>query len=769
VFHASLAGHALMTEWGLACGCATVIFVGAFEAAGVTFAVALYERSMQPRLLVAEALRSSVISAAVGTITLVAIMAMNGRPFATYVVLAAAAMLFVGFRFYGALSDSNVTNEKLYHFSQMVAGAPQVDDVLRAALIHARDLLLAEHSEIALASGAGWTRVLLGPADELLRRDSNAYDDFLGRQVLEHGSSLLVPSNTKDPRLRSCLAAEGFRELVAAPLHGEAGVHGLLLVADRIGQTRTFAVDDLRLLEMVSNHTSVALTNGRLIERLAHDALHDGLTGLPNRTQLQRWVHEVLAHPDVPAAVMIMDLDGFKEVNDTLGHAYGDALLVDVAARLRSAVGADGMVARLGGDEFAVLLTYADAGAALAVAHGLLQALEHPIVLGDLPVEVGASIGISLAPLHGTDVATLLKRADIAMYAAKASPVGVCLYSADSDTSDPQRLALVGELRTALTAGELTVFAQPKAALASGEIVGVEGLLRWNHPTQGLLDPELFVPAAERSGLIQPLTKQVLETSVAACADWRAVGHEVGVAVNLSTQSLLDQELPDYIARLLDRYGVPRSALTLEITECSVMSEPTRAGALLQRLSECGIKLSLDDFGTGYSSLSYLGRLPVQEVKIDGSLISGMSAGSDDAAIVHAIVELGRSLGLQVVAEGVEDTRTWELLRSVGCGHAQGYVLAKPMPIATFAGWLRDYEAGTVTAGSVPRQPSAAPETVGRPPGRRRTNRGSGRPSRALPEPDPNPVGALRQPLGRAGRTADGLDGHVYPGFAPPP
>jgi diguanylate cyclase (GGDEF)-like protein len=387
---------------------------------------------------------------------------------------------------------------------------------------------------------------------------------------------------------------------------------------------------------------------------------------------------------------MILDLDRFKEVNDTLGHQQGDLLLVEVGTRLRTAVGPAGFVARLGGDEFAILLSDTDdEDRAVHVGRRLLRSLEQPVSLDGLEVEVGGSLGLAMAPTHATDPAALLKRADMAMYDAKASTGGLRLYEADPDSDNPRRLMLVSELRTALSHGRIEVHVQPQARLATGETVGVEALVRWEHAELGFIPPDEFIPVAERSGLIGLVTTRVLDLSLAAVADWHRQGVDLGVAVNLSTRSLLDADLVDEVSRLLRRHDVPANRLTLEVTESSVMADPARAIGLLHELRALGIRLSVDDFGTGYSSLSYLQSLPVDEVKIDRSFVTDLGARTEDVAIVRAIVDLGRHLGLEVVAEGIEDQPTWDLLSSMGCDLGQGWHHGRPMPAAEFVPWLR--------------------------------------------------------------------------------
>jgi diguanylate cyclase (GGDEF)-like protein len=564
-------------------------------------------------------------------------------------------------------------------------------------LQEAKELLRCETAEVAFVAGTTGdvARVRLGSTGRLTRSEEpqSPEDEWLLGSVVSAGEPLLVPRGTRDPEHRRWLTVQGAREAVAVPLKGSAGIIGALVVTDRMGEVRAYDGDDVLLLETVANHASVALQNGELIDRLRHEAMHDTLTGLANRAFLQRRLgaalDEVAEGRSPGVAVMILDLDGFKEVNDTLGHQQGDQVLVEVAARLSTAVDTAGTVARLGGDEFAVLLPATDdEDKVIRVGRRILRALEHPIALDGMEVEVGGSLGIALAPSHATDAAALLKRADLAMYDAKASTHGLRVYEPDLDTTNPRRLTLVSELRAGLASGQLQVHAQPQGRLTDGEVISVEALVRWNHPELGAIAPDEFIPIAERSGLINPLTTRVLDLSLRAVAGWRAAGHDLGIAVNLSTRSLHDADLVEEVARLLRRHGVPAGRLTLEVTESSVMADPARATALLHELRDLGVRLSVDDFGTGYSSLSYLKRLPVHEVKIDRSFVIGLADRSDDVAIVRAIVDLGRHLGLEVIAEGVEDQATWDLLASMGCDLVQGWHLGRAMPTDDVVPWL---------------------------------------------------------------------------------
>ena len=424
-----------------------------------------------------------------------------------------------------------------------------------------------------------------------------------------------------------------------------------------------------------------------------HQALHDSLTDLPNRTLFHDRVHQALSsarREHVPAAVMIMDLDRFKEVNDTLGHASGDELLKQVGLRLRDSLRESDTVARLGGDEFGILLPKVlDAEAAVAVARKLRTTLEEPMTIHGLALQMEASIGIALFPDHGSDVQGLLQRADVAMYVAKEQS-GCEVYTSERDEYSPDRLTLLTELRRAIDRGQLGLHYQPKAELRTGEIHGVEALVRWNHPERGTILPDEFIPPAQKTGVIAPLTMFVLDEALRQCRTWALQGLELCVAVNLSTRNLLDVHLPDTVGQLLTRWEVPPRLLELEITESTILADPVRAMQILSRLDEMGVRLAIDDFGTGYSSLAYLKRLPVDELKIDKSFILGMEESENDAVIVRSTIDLGRNLGLRVVAEGVETQAAWNHLVALGCDVAQGYFLSRPAPAEQLTEWLRD-------------------------------------------------------------------------------
>jgi len=423
----------------------------------------------------------------------------------------------------------------------------------------------------------------------------------------------------------------------------------------------------------------------------------DALTGLPNRRALQASVEQRRPHrSERQLALLLLDLDRFRNVNDALGHRVGDRLLVEVAHRLAGVVPAHDLVVRLGGDEFAVLATRVDgAPGARRIAGHLAEALNRPFALDGLPVDVSASIGIALQTGRGRDGAELLREAESAMYDAKQRGDQVAVYGADAAHHSPDRLALLADLRRALHEDAaddgILLFYQPQIAIATGEVVGVEALLRWRHPERGMVGPEELIRVAEPTPVMRLLTERVLQTVVAQLAAWRAAGRALRASVNVSARDLHSGDIADRVADLLQQYAVPPDLLQLEITESALMADPHRVLNTITRLDRMGVAISLDDFGTGYSSLQHLRRLPLSEVKIDRSFVLGMADDRGDAAIVRSVIDLAEALGLRAVAEGVEDERTWRLLAAAGCHAAQGWFHARPMPAADLASWLSRY------------------------------------------------------------------------------
>ncbi len=508
--------------------------------------------------------------------------------------------------------------------------------------------------------------------------------------------------------------------LILVPMVGRGQFLGGLAGINKIGGG-DFTRLDLNLLSLFAGHVSIAIENAiayaalkeaklhaeayqvelrqlnndltNINNELEHQALYDQLTQLPNRTLLQDRLKQALfvsERETKKVAVLMVDLDRFKEVNDSLGHEAGDQLLIQVAARFSGALRHSDTVGRLGGDEFAVIIPNADSELASHLASSLLQALDTEFEINGMRLSVSASIGISVYPLHGMDVGTLLKHADIAMYAAKRTRYGYAIYDADADEHQPGRLTLVGDLRQALINRELELYYQPKIDLRTGALYGAEALARWPHSKRGFVPPDEFIPIMEQTGLIRPFTIWAIEHALQQCALWHAENLDLTVAVNLSMESLLDSQFPVQLVALLKRSKTPPSCLILEITESVFLSEHARVCSVLSLLREQGVQFSIDDFGTGHSSLSRLKKLPVSELKIDRSFVMDMEHDRDDAVIVRSTVDLAHNLGLAVIAEGVETEATLNLLRNMGCDMAQGYYIGRPLPADEFARFLEN-------------------------------------------------------------------------------
>jgi diguanylate cyclase (GGDEF)-like protein len=418
-----------------------------------------------------------------------------------------------------------------------------------------------------------------------------------------------------------------------------------------------------------------------------HDSLHDSLTGLPNRQLLATRLHAAV-RGGTPVGLVLFDLDRFKEINDALGHRYGDELLTQVGPRLAATVRDTDTVARLGGDEFAVLLPdVTSLEDVLGVVEKLRRSVEAPMHIAGADLTVEASVGVVVSGEHGDDAQTLLRRAEVAMYVAKERNRGVAVYDPAEDAHDPERLALLSELRRAMDQRELVLHYQPKVSLDTGEVCGVEALVRWEHPERGLVPPDRFIPLAEHTGLIGPLTRYVLDVALRQSRRWLDAGRPLPIAVNLAARNLADPDLCDDVLALLERYRVPAYLLCLELTESAITTEPEHALRVMTRLRAAGVSLAVDDFGTGYTSLGQLKNLPITELKIDRSFVGTMLTERSNGVIVRSIVDLARNLGLTTVAEGVEDADTFSALAANGCAVAQGYHMSRPLSAGAFDRW----------------------------------------------------------------------------------
>jgi diguanylate cyclase (GGDEF)-like protein len=447
--------------------------------------------------------------------------------------------------------------------------------------------------------------------------------------------------------------------------------------------------------QMFQRTHSLQEATNELAEKQAENefqALHDSLTGMPNRMHFhKRLLEEIETAKEQRSkmAVILIDLDHFKEINDTLGHHFGDMLLQEIGPRLASVLRDDDLMARLGGDEFGILLpNLSGEEVAVRVADRLIEELARPVAVEGLALDVAGSLGIALFPMQAEDAETLLRRADVAMYVAKESGGGYEIYEDSFDQSNPQRLTLIGQVRPALESGEFVMYYQPKVRLLDGRVAGAEALIRWDHPSLGLVPPDEFIPLVEKTVLLRPLTYYVAESVLKQWREWADLGIRLPIAINVSPRSLLDVDFPDQISGLLADWDVPPAFLRLELTEGFLLGDSGRSIAVIDALAGVGVGLSIDDFGTGYSSLSYLKRLPIEEIKIDRSFVTQMQVDANDYMIVRATVDLGRNLGLRVVAEGVEDLATFDRLADFGCDEAQGFYISKPVSAVEFTRWL---------------------------------------------------------------------------------
>lgn len=568
--------------------------------------------------------------------------------------------------------------EKANHSSNELVSAERQ---LQQSIEHFRTLIEHSFDFIAIVTPEGAVRhvspsnkpVLGYSQDEWIGGNLLSYihpdDEEAVRSAFTHALQNVGSAQRGEFRFLHCDGSWRVLEAISTGLHNEGGELGIVMsardVSERVAQTAA----------------------------LQHQALHDTLTNLPNRTLFRESLQQAILNVrryNKPLALLLLDLDQFREINDTFGHHWGDVLLRQVGARLHSTLRKSDLIARLGGDEFAVLLpNTGDMNGAIHAATRLMNVLEHTFVVEGHTLNIGASIGIALCPEHGEDADTLLRQADVAMYAAKRAHGGFALYQPEQDDHTPDRLLLAGELRHAIENEQLVLHYQPKASFVTGGVSHAEALVRWNHPQRGLVPPDQFIPLAEQTGLIRPLFLWVLNDALRQCAVWQQEGIELHVAVNLSMRNLQDPRLPDVFVNLLSRWNLDPTWMELEITESALAADPERAMKILTRFSAMGMRIAIDDFGTGYSSLAYLKRLPVDEIKIDKSFVLGMANDENDATIVRSTIDLGHNLGLKVVAEGIEDQATWDLLTAWGCDLAQGYFLSRPLPAQDFAAWLR--------------------------------------------------------------------------------
>jgi diguanylate cyclase (GGDEF)-like protein len=617
-----------------------------------------------------------------------------------------SATLFAAYRAYLSERERHKRLEFLYEANRTLVHSREIAHALEGLLLRSLDAFRAEMAEIILfgSDQNPSLRTLLGPGTfrELMEPvDSEVADDM--RQLLEETGSGAVTLDPPfgSPRLQRYLEARGVTHAMVAPLPGEERVIGAIMLANRFGVIRSFDHEDLRLLDTLATNASVALQYDRLEqavlqlsvlqEQLHHQAYHDPLTSLANRTLFTDKVRETLATTQGEMAVLFIDLDDFKTVNDSLGHAAGDELLVSVASRLRSCLRPEDVVARLGGDEFAVMVEDSRNAedAATRVARRIMEAFVMPLSVGAESVSVYVSVGIAIARDHDKSAEELIRDADVAMYKAKTGGKGrFQVFHPSMGAAVLERHGLKEELRQAIEREQLTLYFQPIVTLSTGELVAEEALIRWRHPRRGLVSPDEFLPLAEETGLILGVGQYVLEQACRQARVWqherdsnRTGGREVAVHVNLSAVELRDRQLADRVRDTLFRTGVDPRMLVFEVTETLLLEDEAHVSATIAELRELGVRFALDDFGTGYSSLSYLHTLPLDMLKIAKSFVDGLSRGGREASFVRMIIELARTLGVGVIAEGIESADQVSALLALGCDLGQGFYLGRPRPV----------------------------------------------------------------------------------------
>jgi diguanylate cyclase (GGDEF)-like protein len=543
-------------------------------------------------------------------------------------------------------------------------------------------------AEIQLAGQIGFSETA-----EIALRDFYGSMEVL-RESMASAEPVVFSSPAAQPRFQSVLDRASVHTVLIAPLAFDERPLGVIAL---FSDTRGLYPEWIQFSKLINGQISQAVALWQTISEMKYLASNDPLTGLPNRSRLIERIRELLDRPEGAASVALLrvNIDRFEEINNALSYQKGDQLLRQFAHRLVDATRGIDMLARLGADEFGLLFVDCrQAQHAVDHARSVIHALTPTFTIDQLPLDVHASIGIALAPEHASNAEDLLRRADMAMRAAKRSAAGYSVYTAAIDQYDPYRLALMGELSFAIDHDELALFYQPKISLRTNQIVGVEALLRWRHPERGMIPPDQFIPLAEKTGAIQRLTEWVLKTGIRQIGIWQRAGYRFTISVNLSVRNLLDPAFPHQVLSILNSDGARADMITMEITESALMADPGKARNVLLLLSHHGFRFSIDDFGTGYSSLAYLKHLPVNEIKIDKLFVSKMTTDSDDTTIVRSTIDLGHNLSLSVTAEGVEDQATWNMLSVFGCDQAQGYFMSKPLPADQLGRWLRESKWG---------------------------------------------------------------------------
>jgi diguanylate cyclase (GGDEF)-like protein len=655
----------------------------------VPLVIMTVDTKFRPRLFAAVG-RSQLLATLGGAFTVVVLAASATDPYMMIFAVVPVVGIALLLRSTGRLSQRYDDLQQLLGFTQVLTnerGARTLD----AGLAHLVEVMRARTAGLLtddLRHQERGVRMLVD--DVLTDTDPDELGPLLVAALGRHQTAQLDADDPR-PEVQQLLATLGAGRVLAVRVLGEADRSGILFLADRLGMRDSFTADEVRLFGSLAETLSARLSNDYLVDELESQAQHDALTGLPNRLAFELAVTASLADPKQTGAIVMIDLDRFKEINDSLGHETGDQLLIDVAQRLGRVTRTTDMVARFGGDEFALLLSsHGDETDLSRRIDEVYELVTASYELRGITFEIGASLGAVAWPRQGRESAALLRRADTAMYEAKRNQLGVLWYTPELDADAPRRLDLYLSARSALDNEELYIHLQPKVSTQTGEVTGAEALVRWMHPIYGLVPPDEFVPLIEHAGLIGQLTRFVLERAAQTATTLRSAGIDLPIAVNLTPRDLLDASLPDDIANILERHDLDASALQVEITEYAMIVDFDMSVRVLARLRELGLRASIDDFGTGYSSLQHLHRLPVDELKIDRSFVQRLTSDDRAAAIVQASVGLGRNLGLRVVAEGVEDAESFAFVSDLGCDEVQGYYFSRPLPVTEFMRWVHD-------------------------------------------------------------------------------
>ncbi len=697
----SLLGDALPAsaiEWLIPLG--AVLAAELMSLLAVPLVIMAVDAKFRPNLF-ATVGRSQIVAALAGTFTVTAVSAAVWDPsmvfFAIVPIIGIGAVLKAS----GSVSQRYQDLQQLHTFTRTLTNerGPRTLDAGLARLVEIMRVRTAGLVVISPDDGEESTiRALMDDTLKDLRPEPIA---GLLRGLLEDGGVVQLALDDHRPDVRTVLRHLAANRLLAVKVLGEVDREGVLFVTDRLGMRSEFTIDEVRLFGSLADTLSSRLSNDHLVERLEVQAQHDALTGLPNRLNFEIALTSCLSTKDRQGVVLMIDLDRFKEINDSLGHETGDRLLIEVGRRLRKATRSSDMVARFGGDEFAMLLTGRSSDVAGDLARrvsDLHRVLTAKVELDGLTFEIGASIGVSQWPEQGADSASLLHRADTAMYEAKRNQLGVVWYTPALDSDAPRRLDLYLSARAALEEGELYIHLQPKVSTGDGRITGAEALVRWTHPVHGPISPTEFVPLISQAGLIGKLTRFVIERAAETSVTLRDAGIEIPIAVNLTPRDLLDPSLPDDMAQILADVGVEPGALEVEITEDAMVVDFDTSIMVLSRIRALGVSVAIDDFGTGYSSLQHLHRLPVDHLKIDRSFVSRLAEDDSADAIVRASISLADDLGLRTVAEGIEDVRSFKFVADLGCDEVQGFLVSRPLPAMEFMRWVHEWDSGSLRA-----------------------------------------------------------------------